>query len=199
MKSIYNQIEEEIYSNERGTIYFPDSFANIGTPEAVRLALMRLTNSSVLIRVAQGIYCYPKIDKWHNIYINPSIEDIAYALAKRDKVRIIPTGGYVLNLLGLSTQVVANAIFLTDGSGRKISIGKSKGILFKHTTEMRNFAYQSKMMQMIVFAFKEIGDNNYNDNHLVILKQHLQTVPKELYKHDIQLAPAWIKKIITKL
>lgn len=77
-----------------------------------------------------------KVDrKWGSGIIPPSIEEIAEAIAKRDKVRIAPTGAYVLNKLGLSTQIPANVVFVTDGSGRRVSIGKGKGILFKHTSE----------------------------------------------------------------
>ena len=36
-------------------------------------------------------------------------------IAKRDHSRIVPTGDYALNSPGLSTQVPANAVYLTDG------------------------------------------------------------------------------------
>lgn len=199
MDSINNQIEYRVKSSSRGTIFFPDSFSDIESSEAVRTVLVRLVKSGVLIRVAQGIYCYPKIDKWDGGYLKPSIEDIAAAIAARDKVRIIPTGEYVLNLLGLSTQVPANAVFISDGSQRKISIGKGKGIFFKHTSEMRSFAYKSNMMQMIVFALKEIGDGNISEKHIEIIKEHIDAVPSELFKDDMQLAPAWIRKILLKI
>ena len=52
----------------------------------VRSALVRLCENNVLIRVAQGIYYYPKIDtKWGSGLIPPSIEEIAKGIAKRDK------------------------------------------------------------------------------------------------------------------
>lgn len=199
MDSIKKQIEEIITSSPRGTIFFPDSFVGIGSAEAVRATLGRLVKSELLLRVAQGIYCYPKIDKWDGVYLKPSIEEIATAIALRDKVRIIPTGEYVLNMLGLSTQVPGNVLFLTDGSQRKISVGKGKGISFKHTSEMRSFAYKSRLMQMIIFSLKEIGENNLTEDKLQIIKSHLNNVPQEDYLQDEQLAPVWIRKILTTL
>lgn len=89
--------------------------------------------------------------------VPPSVEEIANTIAKRDKVRIAPVGAYVLNILGLSTQIPANVVFVTDGSQRRVSIGKGRGILFKHTSEMRTFAFSSKLMQMIVTAMREIA------------------------------------------
>ena len=102
---------------------------------------MRLCKDGDIIRVAQGIYFYPKIDtKCGSGVVPPSIEDIANGIAKRDKVRIVPTGAYVLNVLGLSKQVPANVVFFTDGSSCKVSVGEGNVILFKHTSEMRTFA-----------------------------------------------------------
>jgi hypothetical protein len=200
MQSIYNQIEGRIRGLGLGTILFPDDFTDIGSSEAVRIALMRLCKVGVVIRVAHGIYSYPKIDtKWGSGIIQPSIEDIAKAVAKRDKVRIMPTGTYVLNALGLSTQVPANVVFVTDGSARRISIGKGKGILFKHTSEMRNFAFQSEMMMMLVAALREIGESNITTEQMVVLKKHLQTISAEDFNHDIQLAPVWVRKKLTSL
>lgn len=162
--SAYNEIKRKITSSKRGTLFFPDSFAQMASSDAIRSALVRLCKDGDIIRVAQGIYCYPKIDtKWGSGVVPPSIEDIANGIAKRDKVRIVPTGAYVLNVLGLSKQVPANVVFFTDGSSRKVSVGKGNGILFKHTSEMRTFAYRSKLMLLIVMALREIGDENiYN-------------------------------------
>ena len=194
-QSAYNEIKRKVTTSKRGSLFFPDKFALAGTSDAVRSALVRLCRDGALIRVAQGIYCYPKIDnKWGSGVIPPSIEDIANGIAKRDKVRIAPTGAYVLNLLGLSTQIPANVVFVTDGSPRKVSIGKGKGILFKHTSEMRTFAYTSKIMLLIVTALREIGEGNVTEQQLSIIKKHLERVPAKDFQKDIQLAPIWVRK-----
>lgn len=52
----------------------------------------------------------------------PSYEDIAQVIAKRDKVRIFPAGALAQNMLGLSTQVPMNVVYLTDGSNRKVNV-----------------------------------------------------------------------------
>ena len=195
IQSAYNEIKRRIISSKRGSIFFPDAFSFIATPDAVRSALVRLCKDGEIMRVARGIYCYPKIDrKWSSGFIPPSIEDIANGIAKRDKVRIAPAGAYVLNLLGLSTQIPANVVFVTDGSQRRVSIGKGKGILFKHTSEMRTFAYKSKLMLLIVTALREIGEGNVTEKQLSIIKKHLETVTTEEFEKDIQLAPIWIRK-----
>ena len=194
-KSAYNEIKRKVTSSKRGTLFFPDLFAHTASSDAVRSALVRLCKDGDIIRVAQGIYCYPKIDKkWGRGVIPPSIEDIANGIAKRDKVRIAPTGAYVLNILGLSKQVPANIVFVTDGSSRKVSVGKGNGILFKHTSEMRTFAYRSKLMLLIVMALRDIGEENITEQQMNIIRGHLEKVPTDDFQKDILLAPVWVRK-----
>ena len=96
-------------------------------------------------------------------YAFPSLDAIAKAIAKRDNLRIAPTGDHALNWLGFSTQVPCNAVYWTDGTQRRINIGKGRGILFKHSTSMDNFAYQSDLMQLIVLAMRERGNGNLTE------------------------------------
>ena len=195
MRSTFNEIKQKIETSTRGTLFFPDDFVSMGTSDAIRAALTRLCRSKIIVRVAHGIYYYPKIDtKWGSGVIPPGIEEIAKGIAKRDKVRIAPTGAYALNLLGLSTQVPTNVVFITDGSPRRVTIGKGKGILFKHTSEMRNFAYQSDLMRLIVSAMREIGEAKITDIQMNVIKSHLINVPTVEMEHDIQLAPVWVRK-----
>ena len=137
--------------------------------------------------------------KWGRGVIPPSIEDIANGIAKRDKVRIAPTGAYVLNILGLSKQVPANIVFVTDGSSRKVSVGKGNGILFKHTSEMRTFAYRSKLMLLIVMALREIGEENITEQQMNIIRGHLENVSADDFQNDILLAPIWVRKKIQQI
>ena len=102
MESTAQKIENKIRTFKRGKIFFPDDFVGMGTSDTIRQTLQRLTKSGVIIRVAQGIYCYPKIEEKLGLgVIYPSYDQIAEALASRDHARIVPTGEYALNALGL--------------------------------------------------------------------------------------------------
>ena len=197
MESTACQIKAKITKSKRGRLFFPDDFAALGTPVAIRLALGKLQKSGLVLRVAHGIYYYPKINRNKYIkskYLSPSIDEIAYGIAKRDKIRIVPTGSYALNALGLSTQVPANAVFITDGAARRIAVGKGKGILFKHTSEARSLAYKSKLLMLIVSALREIGESNVTEEQSEIIKSHFSQITKQDFETDIQLMPLWIRK-----
>jgi len=202
MQSVENKIEENIKRQRRGNLLFARDFALLGSSEAVFKALQRLQKSGFIMRVAHGIYYYPKINRNKYIkskYLSPSIDEIAYGIAKRDKIRIVPTGVYSLNALGLSTQVPANAVFITDGAPRRITVGKGKGILFKHTSEARSLAYKSKLLMLIVSALREIGEGKVTPEQLEIIKSHFSHITKQDFEMDIQLIPLWIRKILLSL
>ena len=200
MENTANQIKNKIKNSRRGKLFFPDDFAALGTPDAIRLALGKLHKSGVLMRVAHGIYYYPKKDmKYGNTPIPPTIDEIAYGIAKRDRIRIVPTGSYALNTLGLSTQVQANAVFVTDGAPRRIAVGKGRGILFKHTSEARSLAYKSRLLMLIVSALREIGEGKATPQQLEIIKSHLANVLQKELNTDIQLMPLWVRKLLLSL
>ena len=195
MNSTAQKIESSIDNIGRGSIFFADDFVNMGTAENIRQILLRCAKSDKIVRIAKGIYCYPTIDDRLGLgVLMPSYDEIANAIAERAHARIVPTGDYALNVLGLSKQVPANVVFFTDGSSRKVSVGKGNGILFKHTSEMRTFAYRSKLMLLIVMALREIGDENITELQMNIIKGHLKNVPTGDFQKDILLAPAWVRK-----
>ena len=195
-ENIGKQIVRRIKKCGRGTIFFPSSFPAYGDIKSVSKSLERLTNDAVIVRLDNGIYLYPKIDKELGLgVLYPSVEDIALQVAKRDRAHIAPTGAYAMNLLGLSTQVPMNVVFMTDGSPRKIKLGNNRTITFKHTVP-KNLAFTNKTAQLATFALKEIGQNSVNEEHLKTLKHVFTTINEKSIEEDNKLMPAWIRKII---
>jgi predicted transcriptional regulator of viral defense system len=202
MQSIDNQIKNKIKQNRRGKIFFGEDFAKFGSPNAIRVALHRMVKEGLLIRVAFGIYYFPKHDTDLYGYIfkdKPSIDDIARAIAKRDKCRIVPTASHALNMLGLSTQVPMNVVYITDGAPRRIKVGEGRGILFKHTSDLKRLSFKSQKMMLIVSALREIGEGRITDEEKEVIKKHLETISKKELETDIKLIPVWIRKLLFSL
>jgi hypothetical protein len=202
MQTTVTQIENKVKNYRRGKIFFIDDFAALGTPDAVKKSLQRLVHSDLLVRLANGIYWYPKKEKeLYGVKISgkPTLDEIARAIAKRDKARIVPTGIHALNLLNLSTQVPANIVYLTDGAARHVRIGNGKGILFKHTAEVKRLSYKSDYLMLIISALREIGANKATPEQLEIIKSHFSKITKQEFEADIKLIPVWIRKILLSL
>jgi len=130
MASIEDQILAQIKNNEEGTIFLIGDFAHLANANALRVALYSLVKRGVLCRLASGIYVRPRISQVLNQIVLPSLNDIAKAIAKRDRVRIIPTGSFAVHALGLSEQIPLNVVYYTDGKARKNKIDNSS-ITFK--------------------------------------------------------------------
>ena len=118
------------------------------------------------------------------------------AIAKRDKARILPTGSYALHMLGLTTQIPLKLVYLTDGSPRKITIGK-RTIQFKKTTP-KNLSLKGSISKLVVQALKEIGKGKMTNDELDKIVSILKKEDSKKLKHDIALAPQWIAEILAK-
>lgn len=189
------KVLNEIKNTKRGTVFFVESFLRLSNAKAVGKALERLVAKGEITRVATGIYVRPKQSKLLGM-LTPGIEDIAAAIAQRDKARIVPTGVYALNRLGLSTQVPLNVVYLTDGAARKIKIG-NRTILLKKATP-KNLAAMGEISGLVIQALKTIGKDKvepYEEKRILDL---LQKENQKNIEHDTVLAPEWIRKIMRK-
>lgn len=189
------QVLNRIKSAKKGTVFFVESFLFAGNAKAVNKALERLVDKAEIARVATGMYTCPKQSKLLGT-VSTSVEEIATAIAKRDKARIVPTGNYALNALGLSTQVPLKAVYLTDGAARIITIG-NRSIQFKKTTP-KNLSAKGQISKLVIQALKTIGKDKVKPEEERKILDLLRKEKPEYLKHDILLAPEWIRKIIRK-
>jgi hypothetical protein len=195
VQSIENKVEITIKAKPRGALILAEDFLSFGSSEAIRKSLERLEDKKVIVRVAHGIYVRPKISKLLGL-LKPSAEEVAEAIAKRDRLRTIPSGSYALNALGLSTQVPMNIVLLTDGSPRIIKVGRQK-IKFKRATPKTLLA-KGKISRLVIQALKEIGNGKLREDEERKILDFLQKENEKDLKHDIALAPVWIQKIMNK-
>jgi CRISPR/Cas system CMR-associated protein Cmr3 (group 5 of RAMP superfamily) len=190
---VENRIAEALKTYPKGSILFVDDFLDYGNSESVKKALLRLKEKGILVRLAHGIYLYPKIDEELGI-IYPSTEEIAKAIARRDKARIAPTGVQALNKLGLSTQVPMKVVYLTDGAARTVKIGK-RTITFKKSSP-KNLSAKGEISGLAIQALKTIGQNKVDEKTIKKIQAILKNEQKENIINDAKLSPAWINKIL---
>lgn len=115
-------ILRRIRGHGRGWILTPSDFLDLGTEDAVKKALSRLSREGRIRRLSKGIYDYPRVHKRLGPLL-PNPDDVAAALAARTGSRIQVSGARAANLLGLTTQVPAQLVYLTDGRARRVKIG----------------------------------------------------------------------------
>lgn len=194
--SIQQAVESRINRMRNGSVIVSNQFADLGTDTAIRVALQRLCEKEKLIRLTSGVYLLPKKDPVLGI-IYPSLEEIAQAIAKRDKANIRPTGAFALNQLGLSTQVPTNHVYITDGQHRMITVNKAR-IHFKHAAPSK-MELKGKISSLLIPAIEALGRENITDE---LSEKVVGLIEKEkplTLKRDLQSAPAWVRNYIVKL
>ena len=191
-QSIHSKIINKIYSQKKRKVIFPADFKNLGRPDAIRKSFARLEKKGILKRLTKGIYLIPREDPVLGI-LYPSSEEIAERIASRDGIRLMPNAMYALNRLGLSTQVPMNVIYLTDGSSRKIRIGKGV-ITFKKTAPWK-LALKGKISRLVILACMELGKRNITKEDLDNIYRLLSKEDKNRIKADAKLAPYWIAEL----
>ena len=195
-QSIENRIAKRIHSKGAGWVFTPNHFLDIGSRTAVAQALVRLVRAGTIRRLAHGLYDYP--EKHPTLGELPAnYERIAQALAGRDNLRIQPSGAYTANLLGLTEQVPARIVFLTDGANRTVQINKQQLVL-KRTTP-KNMATAGRVSGLVIQALRYLGQDNVDDKIVGILKKKLSSNDKRQLINDLRFAPVWIGTIFRKL
>jgi len=190
---VQDKIQEVIQTFPKGSIFFAKDFLEHGNVESIRKALARLTNKEFIVRLAHGIYLYPKIDEVFGVLF-PGTENIAQAIARRDNIKLATSGAIARNMLGLCTQVPTKAVYLTDGSTRLVKIGRIT-IKFKHTTS-KNLAAKGNISGLAIQALKMIGKDKVNKKIIAKIEDVLQHEKKENILHDAKLAPVWISNTL---
>ncbi len=187
---VVSTIKERISSAENGTLLFNNSFPEYDD-EYVGKILSDLVRSGYLYHLSRGVYLKTERTRFGLVY--PPVSAIASAIAERDKAQILPTGATALNLLGLSTQMPMNPVFLTSGSARKITID-GRTITFKRAVP-KNFAIKGRKRSLIVQALKYIGENNITEeDRLNISNLICQDKDVDNLSDDLQMMPSWIRK-----
>jgi Family of unknown function (DUF6088) len=195
-QSIDFKVLARIRGSGRGSVYVPRDFFDVASREAVAQSLHRLEKQGVLRRLARGVYDFPQRHPTLGL-LSPSPDAIAAALAGRDRTRLQPAGAYAANALGLSEQVPAKVVFLTDGPSRTVKVGPMT-IQLRRTTP-RNMAAAGRLSGMVIQAFRELGKDHITPARIKQLKRTLPADKRRELLKDIKLAPEWMHPIFREL
>ena len=195
-ETVGNRILNRISRAKKGTIFTASDFLDIGSRQAIDVALHRLTRRKALRRVTRGLYERPQKHAELGT-LSPNIANVARALAGKGQLRLLPSGAYATNLLGLSEQVPAKAVFLTDGPSRTLKIGRQE-IHLRHTTP-RNLAAAERLTGLLVQAFRHLGREHITAKRIAHLKRTLPANERRRLLKDLPLAPSWMHSLFRDL
>lgn len=180
----------------QGWVFSAADLLDLGSRSAIDTALSRMTAAKDIRRVARGLYDIPH---QHPIVglTSPNIDNVARALAGKTGTRLQPTGAYAANLLGLSEQVPAKVVFLTDGISKRVRIGTLDISLKK--TSPRMMATAGTTSGLIIQALRNLGKAHVSDATIKRLDSRLSPADRKRLLADATFAPAWIGVIMRRL
>lgn len=179
-----------IHEQPPGWVFTPSDFVELGSRTAVATALKRHSATGAIRQLGRGLYDVPRRHPLLGL-LWPSAEEITRALQRKDRVRLQPAGAYAANLLGLSEQVPAKIIFLTDGPTREIVAGPLTISLRRTTT--RNMATAGRLSGLLIQAFRYLGQQHITQERLERLRKTLPVEERRKLLQDLLLAPSWMR------
>lgn len=196
MNAVAQTITRRIRAKGRGWVFTPKDFLDIGKRAAVDQTLSRLVRKGTIRRLDRGVYDYPKQhDKLGTL--SPYVGDLAQVIAAKTGDKIFPSGAAAANYLGLSTQVPAQPVYLTNGAsrtktvaGRTITFRHAKVPIMNSVTDQANFVLQ---------ALSYLGKSNIDDQIIEQCTARLDARDIKDLSASVARIPGWMADIILKI
>jgi len=188
-RSVYDKIRRQIEKSLPGAVFVTREFLELGSRAAVDEALSRLAREGVIRRLGRGLYDYPRL---HPVFgpVPADPDEIAAALARKTGSRLQSTGGHAANALGLSTQVPARAVYITDGRRRTVQVG-GQTIELRHA-EPRSLAGAGHTEGTVIQALRHLGPEQITADVIESLRQTLTPREKTALRREVLNAPGWL-------
>lgn len=187
-------IKDRINKSEIGTVFVATDFVDIADKTSINTYLTRLDEEKSLRRIMRGVYYKPEYNDFLGEFVAPEPDAVAHALARNFGWTIVPCGDTALNLLGLSTQIPAAWVYVSDGTYKEYTYEQTT-IKFKRTTnkEISKLSYKTAL---VVQALKALGKENVDDAVLTKLKNNLNAEDKQALLTEAKAATSWIYEYI---
>lgn len=197
--ALIDRINRRVIASARarpGRVFTPSDFSDLGTPQAVGMALLRLERRGVVRRVGRGLYERPRVHPRFGSLL-PSAEQVAQALAAKGHLKLQPSGAYAANLLGLTEQVPLKLVFLTDGVSRTVRVGQIQVTLRRANPS--TMATAGRTSGLVIQALRHLKRENVDDAVIAKLRRRLSREDLAALPADARYAPAWIAAILREL
>jgi len=197
MSPVQQRILKRLQRVSGGRVFTPKDFVELASRAATDQALSRLVRSGAVRRIGRGLYYLPKVSKKLGIEVPPDIDDIAQAVGRQTGSRVVPSGAVAANRLGLSTQVSATPVYLTDGRARRVRAGKFV-IQLKHVSP-KELPAGGRSSAMVFQALRYLGKAAIDDRAVSILRRRLSPQQRRDLVRDARYAATWIAELARRV
>ena len=197
VNSIHNNVFYFISGHGRGWAFSANDLLRKFSRQQADNILSDLVKEGKIRRVCRGIYDYPKYSEFLKQELSPDIDQVARAFARKFNWRIEVLGDTALNMLGLSTQVVAKYVYLSDGSNRSYNI-LGTTLEFKKSS-LKNIGFKYKESSLVVQALKALGKKHVTNDVITRIRERIDPKMYTKILSDTQSSTVWIYEIIKQI
>lgn len=196
-KSLTDIVRHRIRARGLGSVVGPSDFLSLGSRAAIDQVLSRLTKEGMLQRLRRGVYYYPEVNERLGIALSPTPDAIARALTRGQKSEIQVAGAQAANILGLSEQVPARIVYLTDGATGRVKVDKQT-IELRHASP-RAMRAAGRVSGTVIQALRHLGKQNVTPEMIARLQATLSEKDKRTIRRDLLLAPGWMQPLLSAI
>jgi Family of unknown function (DUF6088) len=197
MNAIQDKILNRIRTQGRGKVFIPKDFLDLGSRDAVDQSLSRLVKAGEIERLGRGLYQYPQRNERLGIPLAPDLDEIADALGRQTGSRVVPSGATAANRLGLSTQVPAKPVYLTDGRTRQVRIGGTL-IQLRHAAP-KELPVGSRTSALVFQALRYLGQAAVDGSVIARLRRSLSAEQRRELLRDARYTTDWIAAVVRRV
>jgi hypothetical protein len=190
MQTMKKQILGRIRRFKPGHVFVAKDFLDVASRGTVDMTLSTLLRDRVIRRVRRGLYDVPKVNPGLGGALSPDIDQAARALARRHRWTIVPEGAWAANLLGLSTQVPAKIVYLSDGPSQRVQLGR-RTIQFKHARP-HVLGREQGITALVIQALRYIGKERLDGTLIRRLRSLLPDGEKRRLVKATRFGVDWI-------
>lgn len=191
------KIQDRIRQAGPGKVFTPKDFLDLAGRDATDQALSRLVRQSVLRRLGRGLYYSPRRNDSLGVDVPPDLDEIADAVGRQTGSRIVPSGAVAANRLGLSTQVPAKPVYLTDGRSRQVRVGKYT-LQIKHAPP-KDLPAGNRKSALVFQALRFLGKDAITDKAIDTIRSALTPDDRKLLLSDAKYATDWLCEMVRKI
>jgi hypothetical protein len=197
MNNVREQIVKRITEAGSGYVFTRKDLQDIASAGSIGQILSRLVKDGVIRKIGRGLFYYPKVNPALGGELSPDVGLAAKAIARKFRWTILPFGNLAANRLGLSQQVPAKHVYLSNGPAKQIKVG-NRTIHFKHARPKEIYA-DSEISGLVVQALRYLGKDHVNEEVVAHLKKNLSHEEKKELLEQIHYSAEWIYEIVQRI
>lgn len=189
-------ILDRIHQHGPDWAFGPFDFNDLADPRAVAVTLGRMVNAGLIRRISHGLYDKPHA---HPILgqVGAGPDALVQAIARKRKLRMLPSTALAANQLGLTTQVPAQLVYHTDGAASTFQSG-ALTIQFKRNSG-KLLSLANSPTGWVVQGLRAFGKDGVRPDHIRTLRRKLDSSAKRRLLAEQSAAPAWMRPHLTAI